>query len=93
MMCDNVLPLQEGKCPPVFDKEREEWYYPEPEEYDDPEIVDEKEYRVDDKDEFYDYSTVCKSCGTQFIAYSETRELIRNYCPGCGKCLDIPPEE
>ena len=40
-----------------------------------------------DKDEFYDHVTRCKNCGTEFIAYDNKNETIRNYCPGCGNEL------
>lgn len=39
-----------------------------------------------DKDEFYDHVTRCRHCGTEFIAYDD-RDLVRNFCPGCGKEL------
>lgn len=84
-MLQHKLPLCEDKCPPVFDENGNE-YYPEPVEYVDPEIREEDEYAVEDKEEFYDYVTVCSSCGTKFIA-REAGDIVRNYCPGCGKRL------
>ena len=83
-----TLPLVEGKCPPAFD-ENGNCYYPEPNyDYVDPEIREEENFSVKDKEEFYNYPTTCKACGTYFIAYTGTeRELIRNYCPGCGSKL------
>ena len=82
------LPLEEGKCPPVYDKEKKEWIYPEPDpEYKDPQITETGTYSIEDKDEFYNYVTRCKACGTKFIAYDESYKLIGNYCPGCGKEL------
>ena len=41
-----------------------------------------------DKDEFYDHVTKCRSCGTQFIAFSDDYKIsVRNFCPGCGQKL------
>lgn len=82
-----MLPLVEGKCPPEQDEDGN-WYYPEPVEYNDPEIMETDSYSVDDKEEFYDYQTTCKNCGTRFIARDPNEELVRNFCPGCGKKLD-----
>ena len=82
------LPLVEGKCPPVYDAEKKEWYYPEPDpDYKDPELIETDTYRIEDKEEYWNYETVCKSCGTRFIAYGEEWDTIRNYCPGCGQKL------
>lgn len=86
------LPLVEGKCPPIsryalrdgcFQKE---WYYPEPDmDWEDPEIYEAENYRQEDKEEFYDYVNVCKTCGTKFIAYNNANKKAMNYCPFCGK--------
>lgn len=43
-------------------------------------------YILTDREEFYDFVTVCKACGVQFIAYKD-EEHVRNFCPGCGKKL------
>lgn len=87
------LPLVEGKLPPVHrimwndGSFRHEWYYPDPkEDWKDPEIYETDNYRQEDKDEFYDYVTVCKACQTKFIAY-KAGEKTMNYCPCCGKQL------
>ena len=84
------LPLIEGKFPPVSMWMNGEfvYYYPEPDEdYQDPEIREEEKYRVNDKEEFYNYTTTCLKCGTEFIAYGDKDTLIRNFCPGCGERL------
>ena len=82
------LPLVEGKCPPEYDPEKKEWYYPEPNwDYKDPEIYETETYKVEDKEEYYGYPTICKACGTEFQAY-QGAEKIRNFCPGCGRKLD-----
>lgn len=91
----NPLPLVEGKCPPVCryalrdGRLQKEWYYPEPANWEDPEIYEEGEYRQEDKEEFYDYITVCKECQTKFIAYNNAGKRAMNYCPFCGKQLRI----
>ena len=83
------LPLVEGKCPPVYDPIKKEWYYPEPDpDYVDPEIMETENYSIEDKEEFYNYKTVCKKCGVEFIAHSQVGLLVRNYCPGCGAKLE-----
>jgi len=82
------LPLVEGKCPPRQD-ENGIWYYPEPVEYIDPEIREYDDYSVLDKDEYYDYETVCKHCGVQFMAYDTDKTTqVRRFCPGCGTRLE-----
>ena len=73
-------PLTEGWIPGA-----PEGYIPEP--YEDPEIYETDTYAVDDKEEFYNYPTTCKHCGTRFIAYSPDTELVHRFCPGCGKEL------
>ena len=86
-----MLPMVEGKCPPVHavDVEGEYWYYPEPyPDYVDPNIHEYEKYSIEDKDEFYYYVTRCKNCGARFIAYDFDWNETRNYCPGCGKRLD-----
>ena len=91
-----LLPMVEGKCPPVTRiNENGEWEscYPEPDpDYEDPEIRQEAGYSVEGKEEFYNYKTVCDSCGAEFIAYLDD-ELVRNYCPGCGKRLEVEPDD
>ena len=32
----NTLPIVEGKCPPKYDPEKQEWFYPEPDPEDNP---------------------------------------------------------
>ena len=86
-----MLPLCEGMCVPEVDEDGEP-YYPEPVEYEDPEIREEEKFFIKDKEELYDYMTVCKGCGTEFIAVlrDEHRgyyQTVRNYCPGCGERL------
>lgn len=46
-------------------------------------------YYMEGKEEYYDYETVCKACGTRFMAYKDDKEWerVRNFCPGCGKKL------
>ena len=85
---DRILPLCEGKCPPAVSKNGKA-YYPKPSKCVDPEIGDKGKYSVRDKDEFYDYVTVCNHCGTEFIATQRgiTYCRVRNYCPGCGERL------
>lgn len=80
------LPLIEGKCPPII--EGGKWIYPEPDNSPDPNIAEYDTYGIEDKDEFYNYVTVCKKCGTRFIAYSDSGDEERSYCPGCGRRLD-----
>ena len=80
------LPLVEDKCPPVVD-ENGNAYYPEPSNEEDPEIMETEKYAIMDKEEYYNYVTGCNACGTTFIAYTDDTELVRNYCPGCGKKL------
>ena len=86
------LPLVEGKCPPVscIDENGQAWSrYTEPNPgYVDPEIKEFDMYRIEDVEEFYDYVTVCKNCGTRFIAYQE-HDLILKFCPGCGGRLEV----
>ena len=86
-----ILPLVEGKCPPITRlgiNGQIESCYPEPDpDYEDPEIRETKKYRITDKEELYNYMTVCKKCGTEFIAYFATK-LVRNYCPCCGEPLE-----
>lgn len=85
----NKLPLVEGKCPPIYDAEKNEYYYPEPDpDYKDPEMIETDTYYLADKEEYYYYPTVCKGCGTQFQAYDRDNQNIRNYCPGCGNRLE-----
>jgi len=89
-------PLTEGEIPQrrYMDKEGNMHYedvVPDP-DYVDPEIREEDKFLVWDKEEFYDYVTHCKHCGTEFIAYASVPgnklfDLVRNYCPGCGKRL------
>ena len=89
------LPLVEGKLPPVHryslheGQFRHEWYYPEPDtEWEDPEIYETEKYRQEDKEEYYDYETVCKTCGTRFIAYNNAGKRAMKYCPFCGVNLE-----
>ena len=83
--------MVEGKCPPITrvgTDGRLESCYPEYDpDYVDPEIRETEDCRIADKEEFYDYVTVCKKCGTEFIAYS-TGKLVRNYCPCCGERIE-----
>lgn len=82
------LPCVEGKYPPEWDPEKKEWFYPEQVEiYKDPEKIETDSYIVLDKDEYWGYPTQCKKCGTEFQAYDNKDESIRNYCPGCGEKL------
>ena len=87
--------MVEGKCPPVHEiywengEMKHRWYYPEPDpDYVDPETYETDGYSIEDKDEFYGYVTVCKSCGTRFQAFDKKYENIRSYCPGCGRSLE-----
>lgn len=83
-------PLQEGKVPKSYVRIHGDIYECVPDEWDiDPydEMEHETEtYIIKDSEEYYDYVTKCKHCGTVFIAYDEDG-LTRNYCPGCGKRL------
>ena len=81
-----ILPLCEGMCPPCVDEDGNA-FYPEPSNEPDPEIMETEKYAIEDKDEFYDYVTKCKSCGVEFIALIEKHILVRNFCPNCGKAL------
>ena len=85
-----MLPLVEGECHPIVGEDGKP-YYPEPSNEPDPEIREEKNYSVLDKDELWDYVTVCKRCGTRFIAGidddDDNYQTVRNFCPGCGKKL------
>ena len=65
------LPLVEGKCPPEYDIEKQEWFYPEP----DPE-PDQEPY-----EEWYGPVCVCPDCGAEWMS----RKDETNYCPKCGK--------
>ena len=89
------LPLVEGKCPPITRMREDGQYescYPEPDpDYKDPEIRETDTYRITDKEEFYNYMTVCNACGAEFIAYQDGL-LVRNYCPFCGKRLEAQDE-
>ena len=89
------LPMVEGRCIPESRMRLEgghwvhEWMYPEPDpDYVDPEIMETENYSIEDKEEFYNYKTVCKKCGVDFIAHSQVGLLVRNYCPGCGAKLE-----
>lgn len=90
------VPLIEGKCPPICtmvpDQKTGKWEvyskYPEPDpDWKDPEIYEADEYQVEDKDEFYDYVTRCKSCWAEFMAYGKDGKRVNNFCPQCGKKL------
>lgn len=102
---DHPMPLTEGEYPwehiMVFDAEARKWkdQWRQLEEADIKEAEAEKwegqipetdTYYLSGKEEYYDFETVCKACGTQFIAYTgegiETK-AVRNFCPGCGKKL------
>ena len=87
------LPLCEGKCPPAVD-ENGNGYYPEPAPYAKPEeCIETDKYEIKDRDEFWDYVTVCKKCGCEFMAYVYKTQgvdghvAVRNFCPGCGERL------
>ena len=89
------LPLVEGKCPPVCrlalrdGRFQREWYYPEPDpDWEDPDIYEADNYSQEDKEEYYDYVTVCKACETRFIAYNNAGKRAMNYCPFCGEKLE-----
>ena len=83
-----MLPMEEGKCPPEYDEEKKEWYYPEPDpDYVDPELVETRYYKITDKEEFYGYVVNCKYCFTQFQAYGKSGKENWSYCPGCGSKL------
>ena len=90
-----ILPLVEGKCPPItrmMEDGQFESCYPEPDpDYEDPEIRETDTYIITDKEEFYDYLIVCKACGTEFMAYQDGLP-VRNYCPFCGKRLEAQDE-
>lgn len=45
-------------------------------------------YIIDDKDEYWDYETICKACEGTFIAYDKDGNTVRNYCPCCGAKLE-----
>ena len=88
-------PLREGCVPKDYGINREgklcEIIY-EPEDYKpDPEIVDTETYYTSGREEYWDYETTCKACGTKFMAYGggnlKGYEPVRNYCPGCGRKL------
>lgn len=102
---DHPMPLKEGEYPwehiMVFDAETRKWkdQWRQLEEADKKEAEAEKwegetpetdTYYLSGKEEYYDFETVCKACGTQFMAYAgegiETK-AVRNFCPGCGKKL------
>ena len=82
-----ILPMVEGKCSPVKRLKADgtwESYYPEPTNEPDENITETETYAIEDKEEFYDYVTKCKKCGTEFIAYFNTSTRTNNYCPHCG---------
>ena len=86
-----MLPLTEGKCPPItrvgINGEIESCYpIPDP-DYVDEEIYETETYSHEDKDEYYGYVTRCKKCGTRFQAFDFDWGSINNYCPGCGERL------
>lgn len=101
---DHPMPLKEGEYPwehiMVFDAEERKWkdQWRQLEEEDIKEAEAEKwegetpetdTYFLADKEEYYDFETVCKACGARFMAYKDDKEWerIRNFCPGCGKKL------
>ena len=50
-------------------------------------LVDTEEFTTIDRDEWWDFYTICNECGTSFMARDTHDERVRNYCPGCGKEL------
>ena len=49
-------------------------------------------YIENGNEEYWDRETVCKNCGTRFMAYvsidgDSWPKYVRNYCPGCGRRL------
>ena len=45
-------------------------------------------YIIEDKNEYYDYETICMACEGTFIAYDKDGHTVRNYCPCCGAKLE-----
>lgn len=45
-------------------------------------------YRIEDKNEYWDYETICLSCEACFMAYDKEGQRVRNYCPCCGAKLE-----
>ena len=82
--------LRKGKSPKRYVRLHGDIYECVSDEWDidpdEPEVMETDTYVIDGGEEYYDYVTKCKACGTQFIAYDEDG-LTRNYCPGCGKQL------
>ena len=51
-------------------------------------------YLSDDKEEYYGFETICKACGTRWMAIKDGYEYdVRNYCPGCGRALTDQKEK
>lgn len=97
----NLLqPLQEGKIPTNYVLGPDGHIYAEIPEAQDREEYDPWEGQVHDTDtwflsegreEYWGFETICKACGTRWMAYKDHSQgyNIRNYCPGCGKKLDV----
>lgn len=102
---DHPMPLKEGEYPwehiMAFDAETRTWknQWRQLEEADikeaeaenwEGETPETDTYYLSGREEYYGFETVCKACGTQFMAYTgkgiETK-AVRNFCPGCGKKL------
>ena len=96
--------LTEGEVPPTYSINENgqlcEVIY-EPEDYEnydefEGEISETDTYYLSGKEEYYGFETVCKSCGTRFMARGEDNGYgykVRNYCPGCGKRLSKEEED
>ena len=91
-------PLTEGEVPPAYSINSIGQLCKvimEPEDYEDydefdGEISDTDTYYLSGKEEYYGFETVCKDCGTRFMARGEESGYgynVRNFCPGCGKRL------
>ena len=100
---DVPMPLKEGEYQwehvRIFDRETKQWkdQWRQPEEKDiqerierdfDGETPETDTYYLEGREEYWDFETICKACGTRFMAYdTKHKERVRNYCPGCGKKL------
>ena len=90
-------PLAEGEVPPDYVMGADGQLYErilDPEDYTDTDpfegkIPETSTYYLGGKEEYWGFETVCKSCGTRFMAYKDYGYGydVRNYCPGCGKRL------
>lgn len=91
---DHPMPLVEGERPwslsLMYDQDgtrREVWCQMEDKDIPpDPGPEDRGAYYIESyNEEYWGPETVCKKCGTRFMAYSEDHKKINNFCPGCGE--------